>query len=269
MISMRFFLLALLILILTPGLKPQEYFPADVYGGKHQLRDFIKEELVYPQKAKADKMEGTVILSFLIKSDGSVSNLRVTQTVSPEMDNEAIRIFKQLLWSPAEYYGMKLDEEQTMEFPFKLSKYKRCCKQRGYDEIKYPFTPIDTSMTVYETKQLDERVKPVYTEKRMNFSKYILKNLVYPEAAMKQNIQGTVEIFFMVEPSGRVSNIDIRKVVGAGCSQEAIRLIKMLDWIPGIKNGMAVRTKLVLSISFNLEDFEKHRYVSPNNANQL
>jgi len=124
-------------------------------------------------------------------------------------------------------------------------------------------------MKVYEAKQLDERVRPVYTEKGMNFSKYISKNLIYPEAAMKQNIQGTAEIFFVVEPSGRVSNIDIRKTVGAGCSQEAVRLIKMLQWMPGKKNGKAVRTKLVLSISFNLEDFNNQRYISPNNANQL
>ncbi len=41
MISMRFYMLTLLVLILTSGLKPQEYISADVYGGKHQLRDFI------------------------------------------------------------------------------------------------------------------------------------------------------------------------------------------------------------------------------------
>lgn len=247
----------------------QEYIHAEVYGGKQQLKDFIKEELVYPKKAIDAKTEGTVILAFTIKNDGAISKLSVAQSVSPELDNEAIRIFKQLLWSPAVYRGMKLDEEQTMEFPFKLSKYKRCSKQRGYDEIEYPFTPIDTSMKVYIPKHLDERVKPVYEEKGMNFSKYISRNLVYPDAAMKQNIQGTVEIFFVVEPSGRVSNIESRKDVGAGCTQEAIRLIKKLNWMPGIKNGMAVRTELVLSISFNLEDFEKHRYVSPNNSNQL
>jgi len=257
------------LVLLLPCVSSQEYIQADVYGGKLQLRDFIKEELVYPQKAKDEKVEGTVILYYTIKSDGSVSNLGVTQTVSPEIDNEAIRIFKQLLWSPAEHRGIKMDEEQTMEFPFKLGKYKRCSKQRGYDEIEYPFTPIDTSIKVYEAKQLDERIKPIYTEKGMNFSKYISENLHYPEAAMKQNIQGTVEVFFVVEPSGRVSNVEIRKDVGAGCSQEAVRLIKSLDWMPGIKNDMAVRTQLVLSISFNLENFEERRYISPNNANQL
>jgi TonB family protein len=268
MLSIKTFFLAILMMIAFDAI-PQEYIHAEVYGGKQQLRDFIKEELVYPKKAISDKIEGTVVLSFTINSDGTVSKLDVAQSVSPELDDEAKRIFRQLLWNPAEYRGMKLDEEQTMEFPFKLSKYKRCSKQRGYDEIEYPFTPVDSSMKIYDAKHLDERVQPVYTEKGMNFSKFISKNLVYPEAAMKQNIQGTVELFFVVEPSGRVSNLEIRKDLGAGCSQEAIRLIKMLDWMPGIKNGMAVRTEMVVSISFNLEDFEKHRYVSPNNANQL
>ncbi len=109
---------------------------------------------------------------------------------------------------------MKLDEEQAMEFPFKLSKYKRCCEQSGYDEIEYPFTPIDRPMTVYDAQQLDEPVKRVYAENGMNFSRYISENLVYPEAAMKQNIQGIVKIFFVEEPSCRVLNIDIRRAVG-------------------------------------------------------
>jgi len=268
-ITVQFLSVLILLVSSLPTAYSQGYIHAEVYGGKMQLKDFIKEELVYPVKAKKDKVEGTVILSFTVKSDGSVKNLDVAQSVSPELDAEATRIFRQLLWDPAEYRGMKLDEEQTMEFPFKLSKYKRCIKHRGYDEIAYPFTPMDTSMHIYKPKQLDERVKPVFDEDGMTFSKFIGQNLSYPDAAMKQNIQGTVEIFFVVEPSGRVSNIQIVEPVGAGCSQEAIRLIKMLDWMPGIKNDMAVRTELTLSISFNLENFEKRRYISPNNANQL
>lgn len=257
------------LIMLLPSAISQGYTNAEVYGGNMQLKDFMKEELVYPRKAIDDKIEGTVVLSFIVKSDGSVVDLNIAESVSPELDEEAIRIFKQLLWEPAQYQGMKLDEEQTMEFPFKLSKYTRCSKQRGYDEIDYPYTPVDTSMKIFKPKQLDERVKPIYTENGMNFSKFIAKNLVYPDAAMKQNISGTVEIFFVVEPSGRLSNIKIVEPVGAGCSQEAIRLIKMLDWMPGIKDGLAVRTELTISISFNLENFEKHRYISPNNANQL
>ena len=258
-----------LLFCLTSSIYPQGYSPAEVYGGKQQLRDFIKEELVYPEKARDAKVEGTVVLSFLVKSDGTIRGLDVAQSVSLELDNEAKRIFSQLMWKPAEYRGMKLDEEQTMEFPFKLNKYKRCVKQRGYDEIEYPFTPVDQSLRIYENVKLDETVKPIFKEKGMNYNRFITKNLVYPDAAMKQNIQGTVEVFFIVEPSGRVSNVDIKKPVGAGCSQEAVRLIKMLKWMPGIKNGKAVRTKLVLSISFNLEDFNNQRYISPNNANQL
>jgi len=258
-----------ILLFFTNGVYSQLYNSAEVYGGKQQLRDFIKEELVYPEMAKDNKTEGTVVLSFLVKSDGTIGKLDVAQSVSPELDDESKRIFSKLLWDPAEYRGMKLDEEQTLEFQFKLSKYKRCVKNRGYDEIQYPYTPISNSLEVFEGFQLNERAKPIYDENGMSFNQFIVDNLVYPDAAMKQNIQGSVEVFFVVEPSGRVSNIKILKPVGAGCTQEAIRLIKLLNWMPGIKDGNAVRTNLVLNIIFNLEDFEKHRYISPNNANQM
>ncbi len=263
------FLALLFLLLCSHGLTAQEFIPAQVYGGKQQLREFIKEELYYPEKARHDKTEGTVVLSFTVKSDGSVENLTVAHPVSPELDAEAVRIFGKLLWEPAQYHGAKVDDKQTMEIPFKLNKYKRCIKQRGYDKIIYPFTPVDTSLKIFKSIHLDEKPKPVFKEKGMDFNRFISKNLTYPEEALRRNIQGTVEIFFVIEPSGLVSNVNPVRFVGAGCTQEAIRLIKMIKWLPGVKNGKAVRTQLSLKISFNLENYKQKRYISPNNANQI
>ena len=86
----------------------------------------------------------------------------------------------------------------------------------------------------------------------MTLSKFIYKNIVYPNMAFKQDISGKVTLKFVVEPTGRISNIIIDKPVGGGCSQEAIRLAKLLRWMPGIKNKMAVRTNMSLDITFTL-----------------
>jgi len=140
---------------------------------------------------------------------------------------------------------------------------------RGYDRIRYPYTPVDTSLKIYTSLQLDEKPVPVFPKKGMNFNDFISENMVYPPEALKQNVQGTVELFFVIEPSGRVSNVKVVHAVGAGCTQESVRLMKMIRWKPGIKNGKAVRTESTVKMSFNLENFKKHRYVSPNNANQI
>ena len=174
----------------------QEYFGAENYGGKQQLKDFIKEELVYPRNALANKIEGTVDLSFRVKNDGSIEKLQVSKSAGPELDEEAMRIFKLLLWEPASYRGMKMDEDKVLQISFKLKKYHRCIKSRGYDQIEYPVQPIDTSLVIYESYQLKNAPKPLYDEKSMNFNKFLMKNLSYPANAQKRGISGTVELCF-------------------------------------------------------------------------
>jgi len=267
--TIKFELLVVALIMISVNTFTQTLNHADNYGGKQQLKDFIREEMVYPEKALLDKTEGKVLLSFIVDKEGNIQNLEVKHSVSPELNNEAIRILNLLLWDPAEYRGMALDEQNDIEIEFAIKKYNRIVKSRGYDKIIYPVEPVDSSARIYETIHLDKQPKPIYETKGMNFSSFIMKNMTYPEGAVKQNISGPVTIFFVIEPSGRISNVKVVNSVGAGCNQEAIRLLKLLKWMPGIKNGMAVRTTMTLTITFNLQDFENQKYVPANNSNQI
>jgi TonB family protein len=120
-------------------------------------------------------------------------------------------------------------------------------------------------LTVYATKALDETPKPVFDDPAITFGNFIMQNLKYPEAAFNQNITGVVELSFIVETSGRISNIEIKKPLGGGCSEEAIHLLKQIKWKPGIKNGMAVRSFMKVNINFSLGENSNHQYL-PNNS---
>ncbi len=267
--TLRFVNLFFVLIFLPVFSNAQTIIHADNYGGRQQFKDFIKEEMVYPEKALQTQIEGTVVLTFIVDKDGQVKDTKVSQSVSTEIDAEAMRLLGLLLWEPAEYRGMKLEEEKTIEFDFAIKKYHRCTESRGYEKLDFPIKPVDTSTKIYETIHLDKQPKPVYESKGMNFASFIMKNMTYPESAVKQNISGSVTVFFVVEPTGRISNVKIEKGVGAGCNQEAIRLLKLMKWIPGVKDGLAVRTKMTLTITFNLQDFENQKYVPANNSNQI
>ncbi|SHO59655.1 energy transducer TonB [Algoriphagus zhangzhouensis] len=82
---------------------------------------------------------------------------------------------------------------------------------------------------------------------------YLSTNLKYPEAAKEKGIEGTVAVKFVVELDGSVSNVEILRGIGAGCDQEALRVIKeSKDWTPGEKDGKKVRTEMRLPINFKL-----------------
>ncbi len=70
-------------------------------GGEKALSDYLKKEIKYPQSAIKDKIQGLVIVSFIVETDGSVSSVNVLKGVSEELDNEAVRVVKAMpKWTP-------------------------------------------------------------------------------------------------------------------------------------------------------------------------
>ncbi len=65
-------------------------------GGDSELLKYIGEHTIYPQGAKEQNIQGRVIVRFCITSNGEVSHASVLKGVSPELDQEALRVVNSL-----------------------------------------------------------------------------------------------------------------------------------------------------------------------------
>lgn len=269
--KLPFLITALLLLLIWAPCHAQQHElqPIQNYGGRQQLNHFIAEEMVYPQQALHERIQGTVEIKFTVTENGEVKNAFVHHKIHPEIDAEALRVFRHLLWEPMKFRGQPRKGEASFEIDFRVGRYNREVRRRGYDTIAYPHHPLDYSMKIYKLEKLSVAPVPVYNNPKMRFADFVFQNLVYPSAALRQEISGTVELFFVVERSGRSSNIKVLRSVGGGCNEEATRLLQMMRWYPGILDGKAVRTEMTLSITFNLADYENLRYVPASNPNQF
>ena len=82
---------------------------------------------------------------------------------------------------------------------------------------------------------------------------YIQKNLVYPEKAKAEGIEGRVFVSFIIEKDGSISNILIKRAIGGGCEEAVVEMIKnMPKWNPGKQKGKPVRFQFTLPIKFEL-----------------
>ncbi len=82
---------------------------------------------------------------------------------------------------------------------------------------------------------------------------YISEHLVYPNLAIDEKVEGTVIVQFIVSKSGELLNLKCIRDIGAGCGEEAIRLVRsMPDWIPGSQRGTSVEVRYNLPINFKL-----------------
>lgn len=90
-----------------------------------------------------------------------------------------------------------------------------------------------------------------------NFYRYLQQNLQYPEKAQELGIEGRVFVQFIVETTGEITDVQVVKGIGAGCDEEAVRVLQNSPkWIPGYQRGVAVRQKMIQNILFKFTSYE-------------
>ena len=71
-------------------------------GGAEGLGLFFLEHINYPAAARARQLSGSVLVTATLNADGTVTEPKVTQSLSPECDTEALRVVPLLTgWQPA------------------------------------------------------------------------------------------------------------------------------------------------------------------------
>lgn len=90
------------------------------------LANYILNELRYPDAARAGEIQGTVRLSFVVETDGAVSNILIEESVGGGCDNEAIRLLEATRWIPAVKNGqyVRSVNEEDITFRFGARNYQ-------------------------------------------------------------------------------------------------------------------------------------------------
>jgi TonB family protein len=222
-----------------------------IYGGYQEMKRFLHDNLIYPSNDFAEKKQGTVTLNFVITKEGRSAFISVVKSVSPAIDKEAIRLLKLLDWIPAFKKEKPIDVYYELKINFSIAKYKKQVKQRGFDTPLYTDLPTDTSLNRYQTAEQ----APVFNCADKTFPDFVYSKLEYPDIAKRQFMEGDVQLSFVVEPNGQVSNIKIlNKGLGGGCDNEAIRIIGLTKWKPAIRNNQYVRYQKTATVNFSLKN---------------
>ena len=90
-------------------------------GGFEAMVDFIAKSVVYPEKAKAEGVEGKVFVQFVVDTDGSIAEAAVLHGVGGECDDEALRVVKSMpKWQPATFKGKPVRSKYVMPIYYTL-----------------------------------------------------------------------------------------------------------------------------------------------------
>jgi protein TonB len=85
------------------------------------------------------------------------------------------------------------------------------------------------------------------------FYKYVGDKMKYPPQARRMGIDGKVFVEFVINKDGSISDVKAVKGIGAGCDEEAVRVVQSApQWTPGKQRGKPVKQRMVLPITFKL-----------------
>ena len=85
------------------------------------------------------------------------------------------------------------------------------------------------------------------------FYAYVGKQMKYPAQARRMGVEGKVYVSFVVGKDGALTDVQVLKGIGAGCDEEAIRVLSSAPkWKPGKQRGRPVRVRMQLPIIFKL-----------------
>lgn len=101
------------------NLEPQEQMPEFV-GGKDALMSWIEDNITYPISAEVNSIEGKVVVTFDVNSDGTVGNVQVKESVDPILNDEVVsKVVAMPNWIPAKQNGRTVKVKYTLPIVFK------------------------------------------------------------------------------------------------------------------------------------------------------
>ena len=225
---------------------------AEFPGGQTSKKLFIDSNLVYPDYALTQGLEGNCFVKFVVEKDGTLTNVKVMRGIvdCPDCDREAVRVVKLMpKWKPG-----------TLEGEPVRSYYNLC--------ITFKMPPIDVPMTdhgggtyigfdkgVKITVLLDE--SPEFSFGGAGLRQFLTANLKYPERALREGLTGRCYTQFTVLADGSVINPKVMRGVPdcPECDAEAIRVIKLMpNWQKGSMARKIIPTTYNIAISFTLKE---------------
>ena len=208
------------------------------------FREWVNSKIVYPPVAQEKGITGRVFVEFAIDKDGSVTDVKLLRGVDPLLDGETLRVISSSPnWTPGKHEGKPvkvLYQFQTIfrsnNEPPSLAQSNTVCEG---DEVLVFYSEVEES-PLFNGKSASE-----------GFREYLNLRVVYPKEAMEKGISGRVNVEFIIEKDGSVSNARVIRGVDPLLDSELLRIVTSSPkWTPGKQGSNTVRVRQHFGFDF-------------------
>lgn len=91
-------------------------------GGSLKFRNYVAENIQYPEQAKRHGVSGTIIVQFVIDERGEIAQVKLLRKLDPALDQEVLRVIRNAPgWTPGEQSGKKVKVLYSIPISFQLN----------------------------------------------------------------------------------------------------------------------------------------------------
>ncbi|MEN8249228.1 MAG: M56 family metallopeptidase [Bacteroidota bacterium] len=216
--------------------------PASFEGGIEEFYKYVGENLKYPQEALDKGLSGRIFVEFVVQKDGSLEEVKILRGIGAGCDEEALLVVKNSPpWTPGKQSGKIVKQRMVLPITFKHPDYVEHIEQ--YEK------------QLEQEKISESKSHPNYPGGMHAFYQYVQENISYPEKAKENSVEGKVFVEFLVNEDGSVSNVNLKRGIGSGCDEEAMRIMENSpNWEPMMVDGKPRAVTMVIPIEFRLNE---------------
>jgi TonB family C-terminal domain len=132
----------------------------------------------------------------------------------------------------------------------------------NFDFVEFAEDEIVLTQVAVEVEEIEEDA-PLYTAEVMpsfqggglpEFRNWVQRRIVYPDAARENGIQGTVNVVFVIERDGSLTNIQVVRSPDKTLSDAAVKVLQTSPkWEPARQRNVPVRLRYNMPIEFTLQ----------------
>lgn len=186
---------------------------------------------IYPEDERRSGVQGTVVLSFVVGTDGLVQDIQIVESIGKAFDDAAVETVKKWRFTPGTYAGRSVPVHTRATLNFRL---------------------VGASQPAVATASVSE----AHDGQFQKLEAIKVEKPVYPLKARQEGIQGEVWLKRLVATSGDVEHVEV--ISGDPLlAKAATKAAKRWKFKPFIRDGRAVEvaTKLPFDFAFQRQDF--------------
>lgn len=199
----------------------------------------------YSRAAMLHRLAGDVELQVVVLTDGTVGDLQVSRSLDKiyGLDDEAVGAARQWVFSPARVGGRPVPMLVTLALEFRLDNTKESPEAATVTYVPEPLADAFAKGAYWSgdvgvvAPQVLQAVEPKYTAQ-----------------AMRDKLQGVVEVEVVVQPDGSVGNVRVLRSIDPvdGLDDNAVAAARQTMFTPGTLNGQPVSVVTTLELNFRL-----------------